>query len=219
MQKTLTGLLPWSYTKLSGYERCPAAVKYRYIDKLRTPQSSQASRGSDAHKSIEDYLTGAGRKLHDAVEPFSHVVSELKEKRCDVEFKIGITKGWKSTSFKEGYGRSVLDSAYVDGDTIHIQEWKTGKMYDDHTDQRHLYLAFASVNWPVMKKLKITSYYFDLGKKKTLELEKKDIADVIQDYNARVTIMVNDDVLAPRPGYYCAWCNYSKVKGGPCRLG
>lgn len=215
----LGSLIPWSYSKLSLYERCPLQAKLRYIDRIPQEKSPQAERGSGVHTSIEDYLTGATRKLHNVMEPYRHILVELKQKRCDVEFKIGITKDWKCTSFHNGYGRSVLDSAYVQDDLVDIQEWKTGKMYDDHSEQRHLYILFASVNWPKAQRFKIQSYYFDLGKKKTLSLDRADLDEVKQDFNARVTIMANDDILAPRPGFYCSWCPYSRQKGGPCRHG
>lgn len=212
-------LIPWSYSKLSLYERCPLQAKLRYIERVPQEKSPQAARGTDVHKSIEDYLTGATRKVHEVMTPFSHILQDLKAKRADVEFKIGITKDWKVTSFNNGYGRSVLDSAYVMDDLVDIQEWKTGKMYDDHTEQRHLYILFASVNWPKAKHFKIQSYYFDLGKKKTLNLERAELPAVQTDFNARITIMANDDIHAPRPGYYCGWCPYSRQKGGPCRHG
>ena len=112
-----------------------------------------------------------------------------------------------------------MDSAYIEGNRVEVQEWKTGKIYDDHADQRKLYLLGSSVLWPAAQVYHIQSYYFDQDKKKKLELTHEELADVRRDFTSRLTIMENDDIMAPRPGFYCAWCGYSKYKGGPCRAG
>lgn len=47
---------PWSYSKLSLYKKCPAAFKFRYIDKVKTPPNKAMSRGNEIHTKIEDYV-------------------------------------------------------------------------------------------------------------------------------------------------------------------
>jgi CRISPR/Cas system-associated exonuclease Cas4 (RecB family) len=142
----------------------------------------------------------------------------VRSKRPFVEHKIAINRNFTFIPWDVSYGRCVLDAAYLEGDEVHVQEWKTGKMYDDHEEQRKINLLFSRACW-VASTYTIQTYYFDLGKKKKLVLTHEELDDVRRELEPRLTIMENDDILAPRPGHYCNWCSYSRYKGGPCRKG
>lgn len=212
-------MIPWSYSKLSLYEKCPAQAKYRYVERRPSPKHPAAQRGTDAHQTMEDFLLGKSKILHEVVEPFRHVLKAVKRKDPFVEFKIAVNRNWQLVPWDVSYGRSVIDSAYIEGNRVEIQEWKTGKMYDDHAEQRKLYLVFAGIQWPAAHDYHIQSYYFDLGKKKGLEMTKEELKDVRADFSARIQIMEGDDIMSPRPGHYCGWCAFSRYKGGPCKKG
>jgi hypothetical protein len=212
-------LLPWSYSRLSKYERCPAQAKYSYTIKRPYVQSLAAERGSDAHKTIENFLESKSDHLHEAIDPYMHVLTELKAHEPHVELQIAVNQNWEPADWRHCWGRGGLDAVYTDGPDVSIYEWKTGKMYADHDDQRRLYFLLAAAKWPHVMDFKIQSYYFDLGDKKTLEMTREELGPVREDFNARIHIMTSDDIMAPRPGYYCRWCDYAKSKGGPCRFG
>lgn len=215
-------ILPWSYSRLSKYERCPAQLRYSYDPATKKPyvQGDAAARGSAAHTSMENYLLGKNEDLHEAIAPHAHVLRDLRKKKPFVELEVAVDKNWKAAPWKTSWGRGGIDSAYLDKPTktAELHEWKTGKMYDDHDEQRRLYFLFAAVKWAEAVKFRIQSYYFDLGKKKTLEATREELEPIREDFNTRVHIMSNDDIMAPRPGFYCRWCDYSKDKGGPCRF-
>lgn len=215
-------ILPISYSRLAKYERCPAQFKYSYdpaYPKKPYVQGTAAARGSAAHKTMEDFLAGKTEKLHEAIQPHAHVLESLRKKKPFVELEIAVDRAWNIAPWKTAWLRGGVDAGYVEHRNVELFEWKTGQMYDDHDEQRRLYLLFAAAKWRATTHFQITSYYFDLGKKKELEMHRDHLTPIREDFNIRIHIMENDDVMAPRPGYYCRWCDHSKPKGGPCKLG
>ena len=61
--------VPWSYSKLSLYKKCPHAFKLRYIDKIRTPTGAAAERGIKMHEDIENYIQGVAELKGDTYAP------------------------------------------------------------------------------------------------------------------------------------------------------
>jgi RecB family exonuclease len=48
----------WSFTRYNTYSQCPAKAKFKFIDKLKEPDSPQMQRGTDIHKLAENYVKG-----------------------------------------------------------------------------------------------------------------------------------------------------------------
>ena len=211
-----------SHTRVSMYEQCPQSVKFRYELKLKGPKSTAASRGSDIHNSIEKYiLKGKGKYLHKDVKKWKHLFKFIRSKAPFVEEKLGVNKKWKNETWDDGkaYIIGVVDAAYLEGNMIEGQEWKSGKMYDNHADQRDLYSALLMARWPASQKVRMTSYYLDLGKQKSITYTHEQIEPIRREFQQRIDFMENDKILAPRPGWYCKWCPYSRFVNGPCRKG
>lgn len=212
----------WSYSKLSCYEKCPAQYRYRYVDGLKTEKAAAASRGTEIHASIENYMLGkAGVEgLHESVTQYSGMFAGIKAKKPHIEEKLAISASWGIVPWAEGWGRLVVDSYYVEKREIIVQEWKSGKVYDDHEDQRRLYGAVLYQLYPDAKRAEVKTIYTDQGKALKLELLPEDVPEIIQDFDRRVDFLVSDNELAPRPGWYCSrFCSFSRMKGGPCKVG
>jgi len=209
----------WSYSKLSLYEQCPAKYKYRYLDKITTPKGAAASRGTMIHEGVENYLHGRAETVPVEAVNFWEIIKEVKSHRPKIEHKVAFDHSWKSVGWEDGWGRSVLDAAYCKKNHAHIQEWKSGKIYDDHADQRRLYATLGFVVWPEAEKVTIHTYYFDQGVKKGLTIEPEHVEDIVADFSRRAYFMEIDEEFAPRPSWSCNYCDYSRVKGGKCRKG
>lgn len=215
-------LLPWSISKLGLYEKCPAQAKYRHIDYLPTPKHPAAQRGIDVHGSVENYLRRATKELHPEVEHYRELLDEAKRNRVRTEVKLAVTKEWKMVDWKssKAWGRGVIDAiAPVEETGVKAFEWKTGKMYDDHPEQRRVYLLFMMALHPDANGYEITTYYIDLDKAITTRAAPRSLKEYREELRLRVWIMANDNEYAPRPGHYCNWCPFSRFKGGPCRVG
>jgi len=209
----------WSYSKLSLYEQCPRKYKFRYVDSIKTPKAAAASRGTMIHEGVEDFLHDRAKTVPvEAVGFFTHI-AEVKTHRPKIEHKIGFDQNWKPIGWEDAWGRSVIDAGYMKKRHAQIQEWKSGKIYDDHADQRRLYATLAYLVWPDIDRATIKTYYFDQGQIKTVTIEPEHVEAIQDDFSQRVYFMHIDDVYAPRPSWACSYCDYSKLKGGPCRKG
>jgi CRISPR/Cas system-associated exonuclease Cas4 (RecB family) len=214
-------LFPASYSKLSTYEKCPQQAKFRYVDMLNPPKTQQMARGTSLHSSAEGYLLRQKTTIAAPLVSLLPVLKVVRDSKPHIELKIAFNHDfekvvdWKD---KKAWFRMVLDSAYVEPTEAHVQEWKSGKEYDDHEDQRNLYAVGALGMWPV-KYANVTTYYMDLRKKKTLRLDRPQAKLAGWRFAERVEAMGRDKHLTPRPGYYCRWCPFSRFVGGPCKVG
>src|SRR5207342_3063709 len=124
--------------------------------------------GTSLHSSAEGYLLRQKTTIAAPLVSLLPVLKVVRDSKPHIEFKIAFNHDfekvvdWKD---KKAWFRMVLDSAYVDKKEAHVQEWKSGKEYDDHEDQRNLYGVGALGQWPV-DYATVTTYYMDLRKKK-----------------------------------------------------
>ena len=209
----------WSYSKLSLYEKCPAQYNFRYVENFPTEKSTAASRGTEIHASIEDYLLGKSEKLHESVEHKRPFFDKLALKEPLIEEKLAIDNKWNPAQWETAWGRMVVDSYYTTRNKVVVQEWKSGKQYDDHTEQRKLYGVTLLGKYADRSAAVIRTIYTDLNKNVREVVTRDDMAPIQEDFTRRVRFMHRDDLMSPRPGWYCRFCPFSRVKDGPCRVG
>jgi hypothetical protein len=212
-------LLPWSISRLGMYERCPASAAYRHIQGIYTPQAPAASRGSDIHGSVERFLLRKQKFVHPAVKEYLPLLTKVRNATPHVEHRLAVDEGWNPTDWHDCWGRSVIDANTEEGNTLVIWEWKSGKIYDDHKEQRKAYITFAHAHWPEHDYYEVRTVYFDQRKRHKLKVKPKQIKIYRDQFEERVGLMSVDNMYSPRPGWYCRWCGYSKYLGGPCRAG
>lgn len=213
--------LPTSFSKINLYERCALQYKFRHVDGLETEKAPQAARGTAIHASIEGNLKGEKTTLHRAATYLFPIVREAKANNARVEHKIAFNRAFKLVKWKDplAYFRLVIDSWFVSNATAHIQEWKSGKMYDDHADQRAIYGMGAILSNPVVDNAVVTTHYLDLKKDSApLLMDTRQATLTAQALAERVARLEREKLFVPRPGYYCSWCPYSRHKGGPCPI-
>jgi hypothetical protein len=215
-------LFPASYSKLSTYETCAAKLKFRYIEKVPSTKGAAATRGSLLHSSIEGFLLKEKTTLHREALSIKDTVVRVSKLNPLVESKLALKQDltsivdWKSP---EAYFRLVIDCAYVMPERAYVQEWKSGKVYDDHASQRKIYGLGALLIWPNVPEVEVTTYYIDQKHNEPLLLKRPEVTMLVWQLQQRLEKMAEDRYFAPRPGRYCFWCDYSKRKGGPCKVG
>jgi hypothetical protein len=114
----------------------------------------------------------------------------------------------------------VLDAVRCENKILHIAEWKSGSPKETHGDQRKMYALLGLRKWVFVDEVRVTTYYLE-GKGEPQRLVVKPTAEekLRALWGERVAQMQRDQICAPRPGMHCRWCDYSKDKGGPCRVG
>lgn len=226
-----------SYSMYQCYTGCPMKYKFKYLMKLKDPFTGPAAeRGTQIHNRIEHYIRGYDVKLPwDAERPMDKVPALGREHPLQgvadrfrnwpngdkhAEKKFGFDIDW--TPYPHDSDNTayvvVFDAAACRDGTVEIAEWKSGKPSDSHADQR-LFYSLAGLRIWLPKKVQVTTYYVDMtGPAKRITVTDNDEKELRDMWSQRREQIVNDNILAPNPGYGCKWCHYRKSNGGPCPL-
>ncbi len=147
---------PWSASKVQTALRCPRLFHYRYVDKIKEPETMPEARvGKAIHAAMEQVLLGT--PLLDAVEEARETLETTREEdrfdairtgiqpfvdRIDtfrrrrrvhrqlIEFSAAIREDLTPTAFYSGDAlyRGILDAAFVfDDDRLALIDHKTGE--------------------------------------------------------------------------------------------
>lgn len=207
----------WSLSKLGTFEKCPAKYKYRYLDKLVDPPGPSAARGTAIHATVEQYmLTKAPLP-----EEFSHYTSFLDNVVAAgglPEVKLAVDEEWQPTDFSSGWLRAVLDALIIQENSAILYDWKTGKEYDDHYDQKQLYALCVFSHYPEVQEVRSVHVYVDHGKNTERTYHRSNVPAMQSQWNERARKLLTAESFYPNPNYGCRWCSYSRSKGGPCKF-
>lgn len=212
---------PWSYSRLSTYEDCPKQYEYRYIEKMpgSKPTSAAASRGSEIHSMGEEYLLGKRMIYPPEFQKVSGHMMLLKAKKALPEEKMAVNDKWENVPYDadDAYFRGIIDVHYTEDDAVHVQDFKTGQVYDSHPKQMEVYVALAASRYPEAKVFHTRLIYVDQGiitATKTTERDRVKPIRLLLD--GRIKIAEEDEIFPVRAGSHCRWCDYSRRYGGPC---
>lgn len=191
----------------------PAFIKQMQKDTpAKTRDDPQPKSTWDLLKSVEDKL---------------RFFQRLK---ASVELEWAFTRDYKPTSWfgRDAWLRIKTDACGLEPDTkpplIHITDWKTGKVYDEHKQQRSLY-ALGGLQLVELgalaagdKRAEVIAEhaYTDTTQSATETFAFKDLKKLKDQWAARTKQMLSDTTYKATPGYHCKWCRYRKSNGGPC---
>ena len=214
---------PWSYSRLSTYDECPKQYWYSYVENLPgfRPPSPAADRGTAIHLEGENYLLG---KTHMYAPTFQRVAGHLmslKARHAIPELKMASNEKWEAVDYKapDAYFRGVIDVHYEteDGRVVHIEDFKTGQIYDSHPKQMETYVSLVASQYPDAKEFHTRLIYIDQGMVTPIKVTPVDRVKPIRIMlDARIKNAEADTIFPIRSGSHCRWCNYSKRFGGPC---
>ena len=221
----------WSFSQWETYQSCPQKWKFQSIMKLpRQPPGPAAARGSEIHATVENYITGGDQSvLHPAIHSkYIPVLDSFRDHPNGdrhTEKKLAFDPGWFLCAPQSRFAAcvAVLDAVrygHVDGvKTVFIGEWKSGKPKETHVDQRKLYAMFGMRAW-MADRVEATTYYLeDTAPPERLVLASPSGYEKLKAlWQSRIDEMRTNEICAPRPGYHCNWCDFSKRKGGPCQF-
>jgi hypothetical protein len=212
---------PWSYSRLSTYEDCPKQYFYAYKESLPSsrPSSPAAERGTNIHKSAEEYLLDVRKIYPPELQKVAGHAMLLKGKRAKPEVKLAVKDDWTPCSFDdpEAYLRAVIDILYLEENVLHIQDWKTGQVYDTHAVQLETYVAIAAAHHPEATEYRGRCVYIDQGVISTPKVTPAERLKPIRLLlDGRIKNAETDEIFPVRAGQHCRWCGYSKRHGGPC---
>ena len=209
-----------SLSKYGTFKKCAAQYKFRYVDKLPTQQSATASRGTDLHATIEAYLCGQPITLSAPLDFYQSWLDDLRRiEGLRPEAKLAVTRDWKACDFDspDAWVRSVLDLLIPPrSGKIPVYDWKSGKIYDDHEDQKELYSLLALLNLEGAYEAEAIHVYVDLGKTTATTYHRDQIPALQEKWTRRFNAVESAVDFPYNPQYACRWCSFSKSNGGPC---
>lgn len=217
----------WSFSKWETYFKCPAKYRFRYEAKLPEPTGPAAQRGLQMHDMAENYIKGLhddtswlkDKKIIPILDDFRHHPNGDRY----TEKKLAFDEEWYQTPHTSPRATcvGVLDAARAVDGVLYIGEWKSGKPKETHVDQRKLYALFGLRAWLGIKRVEVTTYYFDgTGAPQRLVADPATGAEerLKALWDGRVDTIQNDTIKSPKASDECFWCSFARKKGGPCPL-
>lgn len=231
-----TTLTSWSYSVYHKYLDCPFAVCLEKIQKVRIiePPNEHFIKGDRVHKSAEIQIGGRGKlpKLEPELKTVKALLVDLRKRQAAVELEWAFNRQWEPTSWydKDAWLRIKTDvcADSAKPPVVDIIDWKTGRCYPDHAQQRSLYalgglrlvqigqLAGGSKD----VQLTVKHIYLDTGLRATEKYAMASLEPLKREWMARIKKMMNDKVFNATPSpRACRYCKFNIKSGGPCREG
>jgi hypothetical protein len=217
-------------SKLGTFKKCRRKFLYSYIQNLPgTPQGPGASdRGVAQHKIIEDYFKGELDTLPDNLRHYTEWFDRLRNLNHYSENKLAMRSGWLPCTWEDPqvWWKGVLDLKVLQGQKAWVFDWKTGKVYPDHEDQKELYSIAVFVEHEAIREIEAWHIYLDLKGKDTKKIYTRDMLPMlIAKWNGKLAPYwqaLERHVAAPEeaemmfvtnPSYLCDYCKFQK---NPC---
>lgn len=227
----LATLTSWSYSVYTAYMKCPLSVMFDKVKRIRMiePPNPHLEKGDRAHKGGEAYINATGKSptLPAEFKGVKDKLVGLRKLKARAELDWAFTKQWAVTTWNDWTNcwlRIKVDVCAETPGLVQIVDWKTGKVYDDHRQQRSLY-ALGGLQLIELGKLaggakdtKVTAehVYLDTGQTATEEFTMKDLKPLKREWLTRTKQMMSDTKYPARPGFHCRYCRFRKSNGGPC---
>lgn len=204
--ETIVKQQSWSYSQLSGYEKCPHAHMYRKIVKLPEPPSYHLIKGNAVHLLAEQYLLGEIKELPPVLGKFRREFAKLLELGAKPEEAFTLNRNWEQIhdgwAHTETWLRLKLD-ARIDN---YIVDFKTGKIYNEHVNQGRLYANVYMILNPEVDEVYVEFWYLGLGEVVSHTFNRTELAKDIAEWERRVAILHNDINFTPTPHEWCKYC-------------
>lgn len=215
--------MAYSYSRISTFEDCKAKYNFSYLEKIDIPfiPSPAMERGTDIHNSVEAFILGQAEQLHPEIhQHYGQFFFGLRENyECMPEHRWAFDWDWREIDYDspDAMVRGFMDLKLVPADdNIQVYEFKTGKIYPNHTSQQLLYGTAALVQHPEIEGVDVTNIYFDLKKNKKIYYPQAMLREYKPMWTKKIEEIENCEEFIPEPGYRCRWCRFSKANGGPC---
>lgn len=209
----------WSYSRLHAWEECPLRAKLKLLDKRQEPEGPALARGNAIHKEAERFASGQVRSLPTSLSQMKDDFKELKKAKPLVEQQWAFTRDWEPCDWfgRDAWLRVICDAVTVSPPLAVVIDHKTGKLREGYNDQVELFALAAMAKFQDIDAVRTELWYLDHGVKIPNEFDRSMEKKLRTKWEKRSKPMLLDKTFAPRPGWACRYCHFSKSKGGPCK--
>lgn len=221
-----------SYSRYTDHKKCPALAKFKHVDKRKEPEGKASAHGQEVHALAQKVAEGKIKTMPKDFKAFADRFKVLQRNNVLCEQEWAFDKNWKKVDWfaKDVFLRVKMDAHYlqaeiravgrtkVNEDVVVVIDFKSGRIYDDHEEQRSLYALGAMLVYPTATRIITKHWYIDQGGEHITEFPATDLEKLKKDWLKKFKPMLNDTRFAPRPGNYCRFCFFRKTNGGPCQF-
>jgi CRISPR/Cas system-associated exonuclease Cas4 (RecB family) len=209
-------VIPWTYTKVKGFDTCPKQFHARYIEKSLPFVETEATKyGNEVHDAFEHYFK-SNRPLPPKLQHYQPYLDALERKEGEkiAEYAFGLTIDLEPCNFfdKNVWVRGKIDLTILQGDTAYVVDYKTSKSarYAD-MDQLELMAMAVFKHFPEVKHVKAALIFVVAKGVVKGEFHAADEAQLWGKWMKKLATMheaENADVWNPKPSGLCrAWCD------------
>lgn len=220
-------IVRWSYSLWKSYNQCPRKVKLSRIDGIKEPGSPAMDRGNAIHKEAEDFIRERLpiSKLPESLKLLKPMFAKLVKKNATAEEEVAVDKNWNPVTYgsSEAWVRAKIDVYYKETGRkgqvkATVIDYKTGKVYPDNVKQLSFYALLTFIFHPDVDVVDVELWYVDQGPESTHKdtYVREEFEDMKAAWTNAPAQLLNDTIFAPRPGWYCKHCFYSKTRNGNC---
>ena len=226
-------LTSWSFSVYQQYLKCPFSVCLDKIMRIRIQEEPNPffEKGNRVHDLAARFAGGAGRppKLSAELESVKEELLALRKLKPKVEQEWAFDREWNPVDWRDWNRawlriKTDLCANSVEPPVVDIVDWKTGKVHEEHKQQRSLYalggLQLVQIGTLAggSKDVQLTArhVYTDTGQSATEKFTMKNLAPLRREWLARIKQMMADTVYPTKTGFHCRYCKYAKSRGGPC---
>lgn len=215
-----------SYSRYTVHKQCGAKYRYKYIERLPVEDVSgpAAQRGTNIHAAVEAIVNQEATTFPEEYSFLANYVpffTMLNEKGAVAELEFNLDENWDSVPSKTAawiHGFIDIIVPPPEPGPLYIYELKTGKVYDDHVEQRHFYGTVALSMWGEADEARVIGTYLDQGVNEENLYPRSLLRSYQYMWKQRMERMDVEETWVPRPGFQCRWCPYAKDAGGPCKF-
>lgn len=240
---TFPKLSSWSLSAYKDYKKCPRALAYKRISKIKEPDSPQMARGTFAHSVCErfikkeiswDVAVAEARKAGDKtlygpkapsidLAPFKTYLETAQKKVAVVEGEWAFLENWDDGNwFKNAWLRMKLDVAFKKKAGVYVvADWKTGRIYPDHAEEEDLYVLATFLKFPDAVEVTAEFGYLDQGvvESSGTVYRREQMGEIADRWEKKVKPMMSDTTFPCKPNPFCQWCffragNSENLPGG-----
>jgi len=212
----------WSYSRWNDFNNCP----YKYAQAsfyctLPYVQSPAAIWGDRVHKAAEMALKCIPHKDDEALKPVWPYCEKMMRSGCNIEAELKIVLDRNLRPISEWFSKKAWLRVQIDvvlaksSKSLNIYDFKTGKMKHDDEQVTLNAIALSFLRPHIEEYQGLYVWLKDKKVSKPVNITKKDIPALWQEWLARVSRMEEawaSENFPQRPSGLCGWCNVQGCK-------
>jgi RecB family exonuclease len=204
----------WTVSRLKDFEACPARYDYAYNKKVPGIEAPAASRGTQIHERIEQFLLGRLDSLPPEISPaWSNQIEVLKLKRATPEQAWEFSEGWQPRQAGEDlWLRGKIDAHYWPQlGIVRVIDFKTGKPYRANMEQLEVYALMTFAMFDDVHTVLAELWYLDSEEPHDKTFKRENAAKLARKWEGRARPLLTATAFPYKPGNHCGWCPFRKT--------